>query len=228
MQNKSSERTYNFIDLFAGIGGFRIALQQLGGECVFSSEWDKAAKETYFQNYGEVPFGDITKSEIKSLIPDKFDVLCAGFPCQPFSIAGVSKKLSLGRETGFEDKTQGTLFFDVCRILKAKRPRAFMLENVKIYNDTAQIKQKISEVEIQTVEKNLTLEFSGMLEARKFTGKIVDAVTGTTLAKRGSNKIKDAFSMVDDTLGLDTRGTIKGVLENGVKGTILNGIGKKK
>lgn len=103
-----------------------------------------------------------------------------------------------------------------------------MLENVKIYNDTAQIKQKISEVEIQTVEKNLTLEFSGMLEARKFTGKIVDAVTGTTLAKRGSNKIKDAFSMVDDTLGLDTRGTIKGVLENGVKGTILNGIGKKK
>lgn len=103
-----------------------------------------------------------------------------------------------------------------------------MLENVKIYNDTAQIKQKISEVEIQTVEKNLTLEFSGMLEARKFTGKIVDAVTGTTFAKRGSNKIKDAFSMVDDTLGLDTRGTIKGVLENGVKGTILNGIGKKK
>ena len=103
-----------------------------------------------------------------------------------------------------------------------------MLENVKIYNDTAQIKQKISEVEMQTVEKNLTLEFSGMLEARKFTGKIVDAVTGTTLAKRGSNKIKDAFSMVDDTLGLDTRGTIKGVLENGVKGTILNGIGKKK
>lgn len=103
-----------------------------------------------------------------------------------------------------------------------------MLENVKFYNDAAQIKQKGAEVEIQTVEKNLTIVFSGMLEARKFTGKIIDAVTGTTLAKRGSNKIKDAFSMVDDTLGLDTRGTIKGVLENGVKGTIWNGIGKKK
>ena len=85
-----------------------------------------------------------------------------------------------------------------------------------------------SEVEVQTVEQNLTIVFSGMIEARKFTGKIVDAVTGTTLAKRSSNKIKDAFTMVDDTLGLDTRGTIKGVLEKGVKGTILNGIGKKK
>lgn len=103
-----------------------------------------------------------------------------------------------------------------------------LLENVKFYNDEAQIKQKTETVEIQTVEKNVTFIFSGMLEARKFTGKIVNAVTGTTLAKRGSNKIKDAFSMVDDTLGLDTRGTIKGVLENGVKGTLLNGIGKKK
>lgn len=103
-----------------------------------------------------------------------------------------------------------------------------LLENVKFYNDEAQIKQKGAEVTIQTTEKNLTITFSGMLEARKFTGKIVDAVTGTSLAKRGSNKIKDAFNMVDDTLGLDTRGTIKGVLENGVKGTILNGIGKKE
>ena len=102
------------------------------------------------------------------------------------------------------------------------------LESVKFYNDAAQIKQKGSEVEVQTVEKNLTIVFSGMIEARKFTGNIVDAVTGTTLAKRSSNKIKDAFTIVDDTLGLDTRGTIKGVLEHGVKGTILNGIGKKK
>lgn len=102
------------------------------------------------------------------------------------------------------------------------------LEQVKIYNDAAQIKQKAAEVEIQTIAKNITIVFSGMLEARKFTAKIIDAVTGTTVAKRGSNKIKDAFSMVDDTLGLDTRGTIKGVLENGVKGTILNGIAKKK
>lgn len=102
-----------------------------------------------------------------------------------------------------------------------------LLENIKFYNDTAQIKQKGSDVEVQTVEKNIMLSFSGMIEARKFTGKIVDAVTGTTLAKRSSDKIKGAFNMVDDTLGLDTRGTIKGVLENGVKGTILNGIGKK-
>lgn len=103
-----------------------------------------------------------------------------------------------------------------------------LLENVKFYNGAAQIKQKGAEVEVQTVEKNLTIRFSGMLEARKFTGKIIDAATGTTLAKCSSNKIKDAFSLVDDTLGLDTRGAIKGVLEKGVKGTILNGIGKKK
>lgn len=102
------------------------------------------------------------------------------------------------------------------------------LENVKLYNDEAQIKQKSDAVTIQTVEKNITLTFSGMLEARKFAGKIIDAVTGTTIAKRGSNKIKDAFNMVDDTLGLDTRGTIKGLVENGIKGTILNGIGKKR
>ena len=103
-----------------------------------------------------------------------------------------------------------------------------MLETVKFYNNAAQIKQKNDTVEVQTIDKNITLVFSGMLEARKFTGKFVDAVTGTTLAKRSSDKIKDAFGMVDDTLGLDTRGTIKGILENGVKGTLLNGIGKKK
>ena len=102
-----------------------------------------------------------------------------------------------------------------------------MLETVKFYNNAAQIKQKNDTVEVQTTDKNIALVFSGMLEARKFTGKIVDAVTGTTLAKRSSDKIKDAFGMVDDTLGLDTRGTIKGILENGVKGTLLNGIGKK-
>ena len=123
--------SFSFIDLFAGIGGFRIAMQRNGGKCVFSSEWNEAAKKTYFANFGEVPFGDITKEETKAFIPPKFDILCAGFPCQPFSIAGVSKKNSLGRATGFEDKTQGTLFFDVCSILKSRRPKAFLLENVK-------------------------------------------------------------------------------------------------
>lgn len=113
---------FTFIDLFAGIGGFRLAMQNCGGQCVFSSEWDAAAKQTYFENYGEVPFGDITKEETKALIPEHFDVLCAGFPCQAFSIAGYRK--------GFDD-VRGTLFFDVADILDRYRPKAFYLENVK-------------------------------------------------------------------------------------------------
>ncbi|MGM9650630.1 MAG: DNA (cytosine-5-)-methyltransferase [Faecousia sp.] len=120
---------YTFIDLFAGIGGMRLAFEAAGGRCVYSSEWNKYSQQTYYANFGVQPDGDITKVDAGS-IPDH-DILVAGFPCQPFSIAGVSKKNSLGRATGFEDKTQGTLFFDVCRILKAKRPKAFMLENVK-------------------------------------------------------------------------------------------------
>ena len=113
------------------MGGFRLAMQAQGGKCVFSSEWNSYAQQTYFANFGEMPFGDITKEATKSFIPKKFDVLCAGFPCQPFSIAGVSKKKSLGRETGFRDKTQGTLFFDVADIISRHRPKAFYLENVK-------------------------------------------------------------------------------------------------
>lgn len=120
---------FTFIDLFAGIGGFRIAFQDAGGKCVFSSEWDKYAKKTYEANYGEVPYGDI-RAIPKEQIPDH-DVLCAGFPCQPFSLAGISKKNSLGRKHGFEDETQGTLFFEIKEILRIKRPKAFMLENVK-------------------------------------------------------------------------------------------------
>ena len=120
---------YTFIDLFAGIGGMHIAYTSAGAQCVYSNEWDKFCKKTYFENFGILPDNDITKVDAEK-IPDH-DILVAGFPCQPFSIAGVSKKQSLGRATGFEDKTQGTLFFDVCRILKTKRPKAFMLENVK-------------------------------------------------------------------------------------------------
>ena len=112
---------FKFIDLFAGIGGFRIAMQNLGGKCVFSSEIDKYAKKTYESNFGEVPFGDITKID-ENTIPDH-DVLCGGFPCQAFSIAGKRK--------GFEDETRGTLFFDIKRIIEAKQPKAFFLENVK-------------------------------------------------------------------------------------------------
>ena len=120
---------FTFIDLFAGIGGMRVAFERVGGHSVYSSEWNKYSQQTYFANFGEQPEGDITQVDA-SAIPNH-DILVAGFPCQPFSIAGVSKKNSLGRATGFEDKTQGTLFFDVCRILREKRPKAFMLENVK-------------------------------------------------------------------------------------------------
>jgi DNA (cytosine-5)-methyltransferase 1 len=113
---------FKFIDLFAGIGGFRIAMQNLGGKCVFTSEWDKDAQKTYRANFGEVPFGDITKPHIKSYIPKEFDILCAGFPCQAFSIAG--------KRGGFDD-TRGTLFFDVAEIIKKHKPKAIFLENVK-------------------------------------------------------------------------------------------------
>lgn len=113
---------FKFIDLFAGIGGFRLALQNLGGKCVFTSEWDADAKRTYSANFGEVPFGDITQEKIKAYIPDDFDILCAGFPCQSFSIAG--------KRGGFDD-TRGTLFFEVAEIIKRKRPKAIFLENVK-------------------------------------------------------------------------------------------------
>jgi len=123
--------TFTFIDLFAGMGGFRLAMQKHGGKCIFSSEWNTYAQKTYFSNFGEIPFGDITLEGTKKLIPDGFDVLCAGFPCQPFSIAGVSKKNSLGRANGFLDKTQGTLFFDVADIINRKKPKAIYLENVK-------------------------------------------------------------------------------------------------
>ncbi len=113
---------FSFIDLFAGIGGFRLALQNLGGKCVFTSEWDKDAQKTYTANFGEKPFGDITLEETKAEIPNAFDILCAGFPCQAFSIAG--------KRGGFED-TRGTLFFDVAEIIRQKQPKAIFLENVK-------------------------------------------------------------------------------------------------
>ena len=118
-----------FIDLFAGIGGMRLGFEAAGGSCVFSSEWDRFAQQTYAANFGHRPVGDIR--EIATQDIPTHDILLAGFPCQPFSIAGVSKKNSLGRQHGFRDETQGTLFFDVARILADKRPAAFLLENVK-------------------------------------------------------------------------------------------------
>ena len=114
---------FTFIDLFAGIGGFRIAFQNLGGKCVYSSEFDAKAQESYLANYGEMPFGDITKESTKKYIPQDFDILCGGFPCQAFSLAG--------RRLGFKDETRGTLFFEIEAILRKHQPRAFFLENVK-------------------------------------------------------------------------------------------------
>lgn len=119
---KPIDNKFSFIDLFAGIGGFRIALQNIGGHCTYSSEWDENAQITYFNNYGEVPFGDITTKTTKSFIPNSFDVLCAGFPCQAFSKAG--------KQSGLND-TRGTLFFEVEYILKEKRPKYIFLENVR-------------------------------------------------------------------------------------------------
>ncbi|HYA16263.1 MAG TPA: DNA (cytosine-5-)-methyltransferase [Bryobacteraceae bacterium] len=120
---------FTFIDLFAGIGGFRIALEKLGGACRFSSEWDRHSRKTYEAWFGEAPSGDIRN--VKPQDVPAHDILAAGFPCQPFSIAGVSKKNSLGRSHGFECSTQGTLFFDLARIIQAKRPPVVFLENVK-------------------------------------------------------------------------------------------------
>lgn len=144
---------FNFIDLFAGIGGIRKGFDAIGGHCVFTSEWNKFAQETYTANFRDnhPPHGDITQIPTDE-IPDH-DVLLAGFPCQPFSIAGVSKKNSLGRQHGFLDETQGTLFFDVARIIKAKRPAAFLLENVK--NLTSHDKGRTFAVILRTLTEEL-------------------------------------------------------------------------
>jgi len=131
MPPKSSNprKKLRFIDLFCGIGGFRYGFERNGAECVFSSDWDKFSQITYQANHGEKPIGDIHNVAVEEI--PAFDILCAGFPCQPFSIAGVSKKLSLGRKHGFDDERQGNLFFEIAKIIKHHQPKAFVLENVK-------------------------------------------------------------------------------------------------
>ena len=135
---------FTFIDLFAGIGGFRLALQNLGGKCIFTSEWDEQAKITYQANFGEVPFGDITKDETKKFIPSNIDILCAGFPCQAFSIAGHRK--------GFSD-IRGTLFFDIEQIIEKHRPKIVFLENVK--NLISHDKGKTFKVIVEILQEKL-------------------------------------------------------------------------
>src|SRR5580693_4756104 len=114
---------HRFIDLFCGIGGFRIAFERTGGKCVFSSDWDKYSQITYEANFGEKPHGDIHQVAVADI--PQHDILCAGFPCQPFSIAGVSKKLSLGRKHGFDDEKQGNLFLEIANVLDYHIPPAF-------------------------------------------------------------------------------------------------------
>jgi len=125
----NSSQSLQFIDLFCGIGGFRIGFERAGCECVFSCDWDKYAQKTYEANFGDKPFGDIHSLDLDEI--PYHDILCAGFPCQPFSIAGVSKKNSLGRKHGFDDEKQGNLFFALADIIAKHRPTAFVLENVK-------------------------------------------------------------------------------------------------
>ncbi len=150
--------SFTFIDLFAGIGGFRKGFESIGGKCIFTSEWNKFSRKTYQANFRcdhEIA-GDIS-SVLASDIP-KFDVLLAGFPCQPFSIAGVSKKNSLGKVHGFECETQGTLFFDVARIINHHKPKAFLLENVKnlISHDKGRTFETIKRVLIEDLGYNVT------------------------------------------------------------------------
>ncbi len=125
----ASHRAPRFIDLFCGIGGFRIAFERAGARCLFSSDWDKYSQKTYAANFDETPIGDINAVPVEQI--PAHDILCGGFPCQPFSIAGVSKKNSLGRKHGFDDERQGNLFFAIRDILRQHRPAAFVLENVK-------------------------------------------------------------------------------------------------
>jgi len=135
---------FKFIDLFAGIGGFRLALQNIGGKCLYTSEWENAAKKTYRENFGEIPFGDISKESTKNFIPQEFDILCAGFPCQAFSIAGNRK--------GFAD-TRGTLFFDIEQIVNKHKPKVVFLENVK--NLVSHDSGKTFKTIIEILEKKL-------------------------------------------------------------------------
>lgn len=135
---------FEFIDLFAGVGGFRIALQNIGGKCIYTSEWNDGAKKTYRENFGEIPFGDITKDYVKNYIPENFDILCAGFPCQAFSIAGYQK--------GFSD-TRGTLFFDIEQIIERHRPKVVFLENVK--NLVSHDKGKTFKIILEILEEKL-------------------------------------------------------------------------
>ena len=204
-----SKEGYAFIDLFAGIGGMRLAYESAGGHCVYSNEWNKYSQQTSYANFGVQPDGDITKVDAAS-IPDH-DILVAGFPCQPFSIAGVSKKQSLGRATGFEDKTQGTLFFDICRILKTKRPRAFMLENVK--NLCSHDKGRTFKVIQESLSELNYKVFFQILDGKHFVPQHREriVIVGFDMERYGED-----IDFKFDLKPLDTPPVVRDILENNV------------
>ena len=177
--------TFKFIDLFAGIGGFRIAMQNAGGKCVFTSEWNKDAQNTYQKNFGEVPFGDITKEVVKEYIPNDFDVLCAGFPCQAFSIAGYRK--------GFSD-TRGTLFFDIEQIIEKHKPKVVFLENVKnlISHDKGKTFQIITEI----LEKKLNYKVYFKVLNSKTHGNVAQNRERIFIVAFNTEKVKNHNNFV--------------------------------
>ena len=208
-RGEQKDGRFTFIDLFAGIGGMRLAFESCGGQCVFSSEWDRYCQKTYFDNFEDMPYGDITMIDEKD-IPDH-DILVAGFPCQPFSIAGVSKKNSLGRETGFLDKTQGTLFFDVVRILNEKRPRAFLLENVK--NLKSHDKGNTWRVIMEALEELDYEVFSEVLDGQLYTPQHRERVFIAGFdRKRYGQDIAYDFNLIPS----DDRKAIKDILQKEV------------
>ena len=165
LQNDIQHLNFRFIDLFAGIGGLRIGLEKVGGRCVFSSEIDSYAQKTYTAWFGEAPVGDIKDFEDGTNVPEH-ELLAAGFPCQPFSIAGVSKKKSLGREHGFKDKTQGTLFFQLATLIDVRRPEVLLLENVK--NLKSHDKGKTWKTILQTLDELGYTVFAEVIDAQNF------------------------------------------------------------
>lgn len=208
---KTTPPSFTFIDLFAGIGGIRRAFENQGGQCVFTSEWDPYAQITYRENHPDQhPIaGDITQVSTE-YIP-QHDVLLAGFPCQPFSIAGVSKKNSLGRAHGFLDETQGTLFFDVARIIRDKQPQAFLLENVK--NLVSHDKGHTFKVIKNTLEKDLGYTiFHSIVDGAHFTPQHRERIlivgfrqpvafnwNSIPLPAKGQRTVKDILHKTDGT-----------------------------
>ena len=198
---RQGEADFRFIDLFAGIGGIRTAFESIGGRCVFTSEWDSYAQKTYAENHrdGHPIHGDITHVRAED-VPDHH-VLLAGFPCQPFSIAGVSKKNALGRAHGFKDETQGTLFFDICRIIEKKQPRAFLLENVK--NLTSHDKGRTFDV----IKRALTEDLGYHIHYRVIDGAHFVPQHRERILIAGFREPEDASAFDWNALPLPAKGT---------------------